>query len=662
MESKQKTTIIVIAVCLGALLITCCCCLLLAGGASWGVYGFAEKQLGFFFPERATPAVPELYEPTIPSDEETLAALTAVEIPARDLRELGVRLKGLDSVPLVVRDTPLPRQVGDRETFWVADNRDPEHVKYFETEAELMHISDHAYFWVEDGFEIDMDTLERSGEAFDEAYEVNRHIFGHEWSPGIDADPLVHIFNGKVPGVGGYFSGADEFSRTINPRSNEREMFYINLKQITPGNSVYDSVLAHEFQHMIHWNIDPNEPSWVNEGCSDLAMDLNGHIPTDGGLIFAVFGSDTQLNTWDNHPSRSILHYGASYAFMRYFYYRFGEEAVQAVVADPRNGENGLAGELAKNGYTFDEFFVEWTLANYVNDGRIPEGEYVSPGLTAPMQIDQTYSSFPIQRESAVHQYGTDYVVFEPGEQVRTLHVAFDGANRTRILPTSPHSGDYFWYSHRGDSSDMTLTRAYDLGGLGSATLSFWTWYDIEHGWDYGYVEVSTDGGQTWEILEGPRATDYDPAGNAFGPGYTGETKKWVQEEIDLSEYAGQEILLRFEYITDDAYNAPGWAIDDIAVPELGTEDDVESGEGDWDAQGFVRVTTYLPQRFSVKFIVYGSTGVITFHDMDLDAEQQGDWEIAGFGSDVEQVVMVISGLTPVTTEWAYYEYQATVE
>jgi hypothetical protein len=347
---------------------------------------------------------------------------------------------------------------------------------------------------------------------------------------------------------------------------------------------------------------------------------------------------------------------------MRYFYYRFGEEALQAVVADPRDGASGLAGELAKNGYTFDEFFVEWTLANYVNDGRVPKGQYASPGLTAAMKTDQTHSRYPVRRETAVHQYGTDYVVFEPGEEARTLHVTFDGANRTRILPTSPHSGDYFWYSHRGDSSDMTLTRSFDLGGMDSATLSFWTWYDIEHGWDYGYVEISADAGQTWKVLEGPRTTDYDPAGNAFGPGYTGETEKWVREKIDLSDYAGQDVLVRFEYITDDAYNTPGWAIDDIAILELGDEDDVESGQGDWDAQGFARVTNYMPQRFSVQFIVHGNTGLVTFHQMALDAEQKGDWNIAGFGSDVERVVMVISGLTPVTTEWAYYEYQATAD
>ena len=660
---SRKQTIILIACILAVLLITCCCCLLAgAGGGGWALYGFAQEQLGFIFPEQVPPAVPALYDPSLPSDQETLDALTAAEIPVRDLHELGVRLKGLESVPIVVREIPLARQVGDWETFWVADSRDPEHVEYFETEAKLAYISEHAYFWVEDGFEIDIDDLQHAGEAFDEAYEIDRHVFGEEWSPGIDGDPKVHIFNGKVPGVGGYFSSADEFSNLINPRSNEREMFYINLNQITPGNSIYNSVLAHEFQHMIHWNVDRNEPSWVNEGCSDLAMYLNGYTPSDGGVLFAVFGPDTQLNTWDNDPSRSILHYGASYAFMHYFYYRFGEDAVGAVVADPHNGEAGLSGELSKHGYTFDTFFKEWTLANYLDDASIFEGQYTSPGVSQAVKIDQTHITYPVKRETAVHQYGTDYVVFEPGEGTGTLHVAFDGANRARVLPTSPHSGDYFWYSHRGDSSDMTLARGFDLSGLDSATLTFWTWYDIENGWDYGYVEISTDAGQTWTILKGPRTTDYNPAGNSFGAGYTGESENWVQERIDLSDFAGQEILVRFEYITDDAYNTPGWALDDIAIPELGVEDNVEDGEQMWEAQGFVRVTSFMPQRFSVQFVVFEDSGQITFHDSTLDAEQMGEWEIAGFGKDIDQVVMVISGLTPVTTEWAYYEYEATLE
>jgi hypothetical protein len=661
--SRNKKIILILAAVDLAMLVICCLCLI--GGIGFGgqkLYEAAQQQVGFMLPEHVPPAVPELYETSISSDQETLDTLVEADIPIRDLRELGERLKGLEDVPAVVREAPLPLKVGDQDTFWVADMSDPEDVKYSEATAKLVFISDHAYYWVEDGYEVDLEALGGSADAFDEAYEVNRLIFGEEWSPGIDADPRVHVFNGNVPGVGGYFSGADEFSKLINPRSNEREMFYINLDNTQPGDTFYDSVLAHEFQHMIQWNIDRNEPSWINEGFSELATFLNGHTPADGGTLFPMFGPDTQLNTWNNDPSRSYLHYGASYAFMRYFLYRFGEDAVSAVAADPGDGVVGLSGELEAHGYTFDSLFREWTLANYLNDGDIDEGQYASPALQIPMKIDQTHESYPAERDTAVHQYGADYVVFEPGEATGALRVNFDGANRARIVPTTSHSGETFWYSHRGDSSDMTLTRSLDLSGLDAATLTFWTWYDIENGWDYGYVEISIDGGQTWVILQGPQTTDYNPAGNAFGPGYTGESEGWIQQSIDLSGYVGQEALIRFEYITDDAYNAPGWVLDDIAVPEMEWTDDVESSSQEWDAQGFAHATSFLPQMFSVQFLVFDTSGVVTIHDLPLDDDQKGEWDIADLGGSVEKVVMVVSGLTPVTTEWAYYEYQAVIK
>ena len=68
-------------------------------------------------------------------------------------------------------------------------------------------------------------------------------------------------------------------------------------------------------------------------------------------------------------------------------------------------------------------------------------------------------------------------------------------------MDTTAHSGRYVWWSNRGDESDTTLTRTFDLTGLEQATLQAWLWYDIEKDYDYAYVEVSTDGGQTWEVL-----------------------------------------------------------------------------------------------------------------------------------------------------------------
>jgi hypothetical protein len=230
-----------------------------------------------------------------------------------------------------------------------------------------------------------------------------------------------------------------------------------------------------------------------------------------------------------------------------------------------------------------------------------------------------------------------------------------------KLVPNDPHSGKYFWWSNRGDNSDMTLTRAFDLTGLSQATLKAWLWYDIEQDWDYAYIEVSTDGGQTWDILKGQHTTDSNPNGNSFGHAYTGksqgavdEAPDWVEEEIDLTPYVGQEILLRFEYITDGAVNHVGFCVDDIAVPELGYFYDTESDE-QWMAEGFIRTDNILPQRFLVQLIELGPG--VRVRRMELDEAQTGRLVVEGLGKRVERAVLVVSALAPVTTELASYGY-----
>ena len=209
----------------------------------------------------------------------------------------------------------------------------------------------------------------------------------------------------------------------------------------------------------------------------------------------------------------------------------------------------------------------------------------------------------------------------------------------------------------------MTLTRTFDLSGVDEAVLQFWTWYDIEEDWDFAYVEVSTDGGQTWDITPGRYTTTENKSGNSFGHAWTsnsggGDTPEWIQEEVDLSAYAGQVIDVRFEYITDDAINQVGFLVDDIAIPAVGYLDDAEAGDGEWVAEGFVRMDNVLPQRYVVQTIELGDEPRVG--RMTLDEGNRGQITINGVSDKEQQVVLVISGITPFTTEVATYEYQAT--
>jgi hypothetical protein len=253
-----------------------------------------------------------------------------------------------------------------------------------------------------------------------------------------------------------------------------------------------------------------------------------------------------------------------------------------------------------------------------------------------------------------------DYVYLEGGAD---LTLDFYGDTRARLLNTQPHSGEYLWYANRGDDSDMRLTRAFDLSGLSQATLQFWTWYDIEGDWDYGYVMASSDDGNTWQILRGPSTTDANPNGNNYGWGYTGRSgggdrPRWIEQQLDLSAYAGERVLVRFEYITDDALNYPGWAIDDVSIPGLGYVDDVEDGDGGWTAEGFVRTNNHVPQDYAVQLITFGAETSV--RRLPLGENGSARWSLPL--ADADHAVLLVSGLARVTTEPAGYLYRLAQE
>jgi hypothetical protein len=584
-------------------------------------------------------------------------------IPVRDRLDLARRFKLSDQpIPAVVNPTPPAYQPGDQETFWVGES---DTLRFFQVTATLRYMGPNSYWWIENGFNVTDEQVEASAETFENAiYPTNRAFFGSEWSPGVDNDPRVHIFIGNVPGVGGYFYSINEYSRLINPYSNEKEMFFININYAGPGSDRLASILAHEFQHMIHWYNDGNEETWVNEGLSELAMALNGY---DAGGTERAFAQepDTQLNAWGQSANESINHYGASFLFMSYFLERFGEDAMRQVVAHPANGADGFSQVLAAEGEAlgFDDVFADWLIANYLDDPGLGDGLWGYRDLSLDtLSLDDQHGDYPVQLESAVSQYAADYIAFDGLEG--SLTIEFEGATQVKVVPNEAHSGTYQWWSNRGDDSDMTLTRTFDLSGVEQAALQFWTWYNIEEGWDFAHVEASIDGGQTWDILPARYTTTDNKSGNSFGHAWTGisgggDTPQWVQEEVDLSAYAGQVVDVRFEYITDDAVNQVGFLVDDIALPAIAYQDDAEAGEGGWQAIGFVRIDNLLPQRYVVQAIELGAEPRV--QRLALDEGNQGRLTITDLGAVNDEVVLVVSGITPFTTEIADYRYSATL-
>lgn len=592
----------------------------------------------------------------------TATDLLAADPPIRDLTALTQRLRGLNA-PLVAPETT-PYQPQVVASFWVKDqNSDTNR----QIQATLIYQSEALNFWVEDGVRVRAEALTEATRRLEQdIFPTTRAFFGQEWQPGVDNDPRVNILHVQEIGgaqgavAGGYFSSADEYVTQVNPYSNQREMFYISLKEAPVGSQAYFEVIAHEMQHMIQWYVDRNEATWLDEGLSELSTLVNGmrnerHIPF-------TQRPDVQLTAWSQDASDALEHVGASYLFTTYFWERFGQTAMQRLVQHPENGVAGIEATLKEidAGLTFYDLFADWVTANYLSGRDLEQGVYQYTALTIPeMPLAADWRQYPVAAEASVHQYGTDYVLLR-GEEPVTL--IFTGTQQVNLLDAIPHSGAYYWTTSPADRSDMTLTRAFDLSGLTKATLTFWAWYDIEAGWDYGYVTISADNGATWTLLPTNATTTDNPQGNSFGPGLTGlsgggDSPVWNRQSADLSPFAGQSILVRFEYITDDAIVRPGWAIDDVAIPELGYTEDFEPGVSDWVGAGFVRHTNILPQSFLLQAMALHVTGQARVTRLPLDSQQRGVFQLA-LSPDTPQIVLAISGVTPVTTQRATYQYR----
>ncbi|MDR1903795.1 MAG: hypothetical protein LBQ88_16120 [Treponema sp.] len=195
--------------------------------------------------------------------------------------------------------------VGASRQFWVEDKA----AVWKQIEAKLRASSTHANVWIPDeNYNANGDgknTLSYSqaqavAVKFDAIYQYDTAIFGYEYGGnlsvddpnygGIDGDPKIQILvydidgdytSGQTSGIFGYFWGKDLYKdgTSLPSRSNEAEIFYIDSYFTESYPDAIYSTLAHEFQHMINFNVKRIEKglssgTWYDEMLSMLAEDM----------------------------------------------------------------------------------------------------------------------------------------------------------------------------------------------------------------------------------------------------------------------------------------------------------------------------------------------------------------------------------------------------
>jgi hypothetical protein len=486
---------------------------------------------------------------------------------------------------------------------------------------------------------------------------------------------------------------------------------------------LYEGVFAHEYQHLLEYYEDPGELNWVNEGLSDWAQTLTGYVDpskpiTDTGFDSHIQcflgwlgmetpanpnprdgGPENSLTLWGDQGDGEILcDYGAAYTIMEFLAGRYGQAFMTELHRNDGHGFEGLDATLAARSVrrtTAQDVFDDWTVMVAI-DGILDAGGKLRGGRERDFQTPTLHA---VVNPNTEHAYstpgappnGSDYVRLRNaagrylrGDQIQSL--SFDGAGQ---LPTQPVEwtvdgtppadttdlhcpaepastlADSALYSGCGPNFDRAMVRQVTVPAA-DPTLTFETLYVTEPGWDFGFVQVSTDGGTTWTSLGNADTTsDHDPgaipAVQENLPGFSGDSGGWLTTSFDLSAYSGQTILLSFRYITDSGVDEAGWWVDDVTVGGVAVSDG--SSLAGWQSPSEVNPTEV--HGYTVKLISYrvSRRGTVTMEELRLNSSFDYSTNKAKqlFDKQADVVGAIVTYNEPTESVNQYAPYRLTV-
>jgi hypothetical protein len=385
---------------------------------------------------------------------------------------------------------------------------------------------------------------------------------------------------------------------------------------------LYEGVFAHEYQHLLEHYEDGDELNWINEGLSDWAQTLTGYVnpaipiqqvgfdshiqcflgwlgvSTPANPTPRAGGPENSLTRWGDQGDGEILcDYGAAYTMMEMLHGRYGTDFMSALHRGDADGLAGLQEALTAFGQqktTSQQVLHDWSLMvaldGLIDDGAMVLGRFKERDLTAPT-LDATinWDTPDAYSTTGAPSNGADYVrlrdasgSYVTGRQIESL--GFQGA---ATLPTVPvqwtvqadppgHAGNAALYSGAANNRDEAIVKEVAVPTAG-ATLTFDAQWNQELGWDFGFVQVSTDGGGTYTSVACTDTTtetnpDALPTAKENVPGFTGDSAGWKAQTCDLAAHAGQTVLLAFRAFNDPSVLgenpavAPGFWVDNVMV------------------------------------------------------------------------------------------------
>jgi hypothetical protein len=674
----------------------------------------------------------------------------AQDFPPRDPRTLAEQLLGVTGEPQI--PLPLPAYaVGAVETFWVNPTEAEAPVQI---QAELGAVTPAVYLWFEEGMNYAPQAAAELAEQITQDYYLFLNPQNYPFInvvaetlaeaqaaatlrlPDVDNDPHLNILFTQNTVGGIVYNPVNSREANLVPGgySNQRELFTISMSAF-PGLNPADArfrqpMRAALFNLVINVN-RPQLSQWVRNLMLDrILLQLSGaQITAD---LFTPFlqAPSTRLTAIPGLTSGG-QEFGAQQLFLVYVAQRFGGEVMTDFLLRGGDGLDPLTEALAAANVvdlesgepiTAEDVFADFAVALLLNaplgDGRfvIPLQALQGENARATILEDQFQVNLP---NLAINQLSSAYLVLQT-TQPQQFALGFEGMEESpRLAIPGPLENRFYW---SGDSLDATMTRPFNLEGARNPVLTFDVWHAMVADWNFGYVQVSADGGATWDILPATTTTRDNPLalsyGSAFGgisnteaprpfpflgvlaeenivqeitpdspadtsgalqvgdellghegqPWAAGETlvsyvaqfepgdtlsldirrdgeaqtveiilgehptrrrplqPVWVSQSVDLSAYAGQAILIRFNVIKQPGQFDLGMAVDNIALEAVGFSDDAEFAIPGWTLNGWRLLDNRVQQRFALTGVIVNPQAIdqtrfvrlITPLDVDL--------------------------------------------
>ncbi|MEM7373568.1 MAG: M36 family metallopeptidase [Bacteroidota bacterium] len=273
-------------------------------------------------------------------------------------------------------------------------------------------------------------------------------------------------------------------------------------------------------------------------------------------------------------------------------------DILQGAVTVRNQTDNPLTQVVVSTSVPANSSFVSGTASH---GGSEAGGTISFPGVSIPAgdSIERTYQLQVSPSKFSTKVFEDDQ---ESGASKWTTAIGL-GSQTWAQTSAFPMQGSMSWFADDLSTiSDQYLTFGSSVSLPASPWLQFWHLYETESGFNTGFdggvVEISDDNGNSWADL-GPYmktngytktiSSDYNNplAGRSA---FAGNSGGYVRTDIDLSDFVGKTVLIRFRMGTDSSVGSNGWYIDEVQLWDLVVVEAaacVTSFEGDSDCDSY---------------------------------------------------------------------------